>query len=289
MNREPAITMMKKGTLIAGSIALLVISCGGARRLDPGEPSRWYGALAAAKFTEGNLNGALAEYRKALAAASRADLPAVQAKYLFNIGRVNYELGRIDSAENAFSAAYADFRFYRDTARAARAAGYLALVNVLKGRYDSAAAWYGRGRPAELRGNAETAFWLAVQARLCIMNDRMDEAMGYLDRAMESCRKGKMHSGMAQVEYCRAAIACSRSRYDEARAALASSLASLDKAAERYRRWRVLLAASAVAFCLGDREAGTRYRNRAAACAPKGIDVPSPDSAGACRLKWWEH
>jgi tetratricopeptide (TPR) repeat protein len=284
------IFMKKKYTLILGSIAVLLVSCGGTRRSDPGEPSRMYGARAATDFTMGNMLGALAEYRKAYAAAARMDLPLEQAQCLFNAGRVWYELGVLDSAQTAFSSAYSDFIYYHDSARAAWAAGFIALVHAQANRYDSAFAWYGRGRPNKLGGNEETAFWLTVQAQLCIMKDRVPEAMGYLDRAMESYKAEKMYNGMAQVDYYRAGIAYAAGRHDEARAALASSLASLDKAAERYRRWRVLLAFATVSFCLRDDEAGVRYYTRAVDCVPRGTAVPPPiDDIRTCPSKWWEH
>ncbi len=268
----------------------LLISCGGAGRPDPGEAARMYGARASVNFTSGNLLGALAEYRKAYVAAARVDLPIEQAQCLFNIGRVNYELGRLDSARDAFSAAYRDFTYYRDPEGAASAAGFIALVNVQAARYDSAFAWYERGRPNRLSGNAETAFWLTVQAQLCIMKDRIPEAMGYLDRAMECYKEEKMYSGMAQVDYCRAAVAYAAARYDEARGALAASLASLNKTPERYRRWRVLLASAAVSFCLRDEEAGVRCYTRAVDCVPRGIAAPPPiESVRKCPGKWWEH
>lgn len=282
--------MKKRNILTLVSIAVLLLSCGGRYRPDPGEPARMYGARAAADFINGNMLGALAEYRKALAAAARMDLPVEQAQCLFNAGRVFYELGRLDSAGTAFSAAYRDFLYYHDSARAAWAAGFIALVNVRAGNYDSAFAWYGRGRPEKLRGSEETAFWLIVQADLCIMKDRIPEAQGYLDRARESYKEEKMYNGMAQVDYYRAGIAYAAGRHDEARAALASSLASLDKAPERYRRWRVLFAFATVSFCLRDEEAGVRYYTRAVDCVPKGTALPPPiEDVRSCPSKWWEH
>jgi tetratricopeptide (TPR) repeat protein len=277
-------------SLIAGGIAMLLISCGGRYRPDPGGPARMYGARAAIDFANGNLLGALAEYRKAYAAAARMDLPVEQAQCLFNTGRVWYELGMLDSAREAFSAAWRDFLYYHDPARAAWAAGFISLVNAQAGNYDSAFAWYGRGRPEKLRGSGETAFWLTVQAHLCIMKDRVPEAMGYLDRARESYKDGKMYNGLAQVDYYLAGIAYAAGKHDEARAALASSLASLDKATERYRRWRVLLASATVSFCLRDDEAGVRYYTRAVDCVPRGTALlPAIEDVRSCPSKWWVH
>jgi len=204
--------MKTKGIIRITAVGMLglLFACGGRYRPGPGEAARVYGARAAADFTIGNMPGALAEYRKAYAAAARMDLPAEQAQCLFNTGRVWYELGMLDSARAAFSAAWRDFLYYHDSARAAWAAGFIALVNAKAGNYDSAFAWYGRGRPEKLRGSEETAFWLAVQADLCILKDRIPEAQGYLDRAGESYKKEKMYNGMAQIDYCRAAIAYAR-------------------------------------------------------------------------------
>jgi tetratricopeptide (TPR) repeat protein len=283
--------MKKINALIVGSIAFLLISCGGTGKPDPGEVSRIFGARGSSEFTSGNLLGALAEYRKAYTAAARADLPLQQAQCLFNIGRVHYELGRLDSAETAFLSAYGDFAYYHEPGgRAATAAGFIALVNAYGNKYDSAFAWYGRGRPKNLSGNAETAFWLTVQAHLCVMKERIPEALGYLDRAMECSIKEEMYNSMAQIDYYRAAIAFSCARYNDARKSLAASLVSLDKSPERYRRWRVLLAYATVSFCLRDEEAGTRYYVRAVDCVPGGTTAPPPiDSIRTCPGKWWSH
>jgi tetratricopeptide (TPR) repeat protein len=279
--------MIRTTLLLIGTSFLTLLSCGGTRAPDPGETARMYGARASEQFAEGNLLGARAGYEKAYAVAAQADLPREQAKYLFNIGRVWYELGSLDSAEAAFLTAYRDFTYYHDAEGGASAAGFIALVNALAGKHDSAFAWYGRGRPEKLSGNAQTAFWLSVQAQLCIAKDRIPEAQGYLDKAMECAKKDKMFGSMAHIEFCRAGIAYTAANYAEARVSLGESLAKIDKAPERYRRWRVLFAYATVSFCLHDEEAGVRYYTRAVDCAPKGIAVPVIDSARTCSRQGW--
>jgi hypothetical protein len=105
---------------------------------------------------------------------------------------------------------------------------------------------------------------------------------------MACYRKKKMYNGMAQVDYYRASIAFSTANYEDAKQHLALSLASLDNAPERYRRWRVLLASATVAFCLRDTDAGQRYYKRALDCAPRGIALPSVEEVTSCPKKFWE-
>ena len=97
---------MKTRTLLfLAGMTFIPTSCGGPGNPDPGRLSRMHGARGASEFTISNLAGALDEYRKAYAAAARADLPLQEAQCLFNTGRVYYELGFLDSAAAAFSAA----------------------------------------------------------------------------------------------------------------------------------------------------------------------------------------
>jgi tetratricopeptide (TPR) repeat protein len=269
-------------------MALTLLGCGGAKRPDPAAASKIYGSRASAAFAEGNLSGALAGYKKAYVAAARADVPLHQAQCLFNVGRVYYELGYLDSAEQAFGAAQRDFVFYRDDANSRMAAGFLALVGCQRGMYDQAYSWYEKGRPEVLKDRTETAFWLTVQARIAMLKNRTPEAKGYLDKAMECYAREKMYNGMAQIEYYRAQISCSEKKYDDAGAYLASSLACLDKAAQRYRRWRVLLASSAVAFCRSEEDQGLRFYRRAQDCVPAGITLPSIDNIRSCTGTFWE-
>jgi tetratricopeptide (TPR) repeat protein len=275
------------GTLLVFAAAILC-ACGGPKKPDPGAGARLFGARASQAFAQGNLAGALSDYKKAYVAAARADLPQQQAQYLFNIGRVYYEMGVLDSAEAMFENARREFVFCRDPGNAAFAAGFMALAYCHRGMYKNAFEWYQRGRPEKLADRRAAAFWLTVQALLAMMNERIPEAEGYLDKAMEACRKEKMHNAMAQIDYYRAAIAFSAARYHDAQGRLDASLASLDKAVERYRRWRVLLAAATVSFCLSDEENGQRFFRRAADCAPAGIEIPAADSIRFCPRRFWE-
>jgi tetratricopeptide (TPR) repeat protein len=260
----------------------LLLSCS-TPKIDPGATARLYGSRALPLFTEGNFTGAIKEYQKAYVHAARADLPIQQAQYLFNIGRVWSEAGELDSADQALQAAYREFSYYKDSTNAGTTAGFIALIFCHFGNYDSAFTWYQKGRPKELRKNSETAFWLTIQARISLLQNRTPEASAWLDRAYESYKKDKSWNGMAQIDYYRASIAFSQARYDDTRALLASSLASLDKTPERYRRWRVLLASAAVSFCLRDAEAGERFYRRSLDCVPRGVAaVPPLDSVQAC-------
>lgn len=280
--------MKKKKIMFSVCIVSLMLSCGGPQKPDPGADARIYGSRASAYFTEGNLQGALAEYKHAYVAAAKVDLPLQQAQYLFNLGRVYYELGLLDSADTAFQASYRELVFYKDDETSRTVAGFIALVYARKDRYDNAYEWYERGRPQILKDPASTAFWVTVQAVVGMVKDRAPEAESYLDKAMECYKKTKSYNGMAGVDYYRAAIAFSSSKYEDAKSHLAESLAFLDKAPERYRRWRVLLASAMVAFCLHDTDAGQRYYKRSLDCVPKGITLPVVDVVAACPKTFWE-
>jgi tetratricopeptide (TPR) repeat protein len=101
-------------------------------------------------------------------------------------------------------------------------------------------------------------------------------------------KKQKKYNGMAQVDYYRAAIAFSSANYEDAKQHLAESMTLLEKAPERYRRWKVLLASATVAFCLHDADAGQRYYKRALDCAPKGIAMLTAEDVTACPKTFWE-
>ncbi|MBN2036339.1 MAG: hypothetical protein JW768_06315 [Chitinispirillaceae bacterium] len=276
------------GVAVIGIIAVFaLLSCGG-KKVDPGSTARMYGSRASQLFNEGNMTGAIKEYRKAYASAARTDLPLLQARYLFNIGRAWYELGILDSAGEAFGAAYREYSFYNDPRNAGIAAGFMALVYCRSGMYDSAFAWYRTGRPQQLQKGNETAFWLTVQALLSLLKNRIPEASAWLDRAHESYKKAKSWNGMAQVDYYRALIAYRQGSHSQAKDLLVSSLASLDRAPERYRRWRVLLAGAMVSFCLNDTEAGKRFYRRALDCAPRSLVLPQPDHVQSCPEEFWD-
>jgi tetratricopeptide (TPR) repeat protein len=288
MRREGKIRMRNQNNLIViGCLVPLLFSCA-PKKVDPGENARLYGSRASQLFTGGNLTGAVKEYQKAYTVAAQADLPLLQAHYLFNIGRVYYETGLLDSAELAFLAAHREFSYYKDSVNAGSAAGFIALVFCRHGMYDSAFAWYRRGRPKELIKSGETAFWLTVQARISLLQNRIPEASAWLDRAMEAYRKEKSWNGMAQVDYYRAGIAYSQARHEDARSMLAASLSLLDCSPERYRRWRVLLASATVSFCLRDTEAGERFYRRSLDCAPRGISLPLVETIQGCPKGFWD-
>jgi tetratricopeptide (TPR) repeat protein len=280
--------MEKRKTPVGILMVFLLLTCGGPPKPDPGDGARGYGSRASAFFTEGNLLGALADYKHAYVAAAKVDLPLQQAQYLFNVGRVYYELGLLDSADTAFQASYREMNFYHDEENARTVAGFIALLYARRGLYDNAFTWYERGRPQVLKDPGPTAFWLTVQAVVGMVKDRAPEAEGYLDRAMECYTKEKRYNGMASVDYYRASIAFSSANYEEARRQLTESLALLDKAPERYRRWRVLLASATVAFCVHDSDAGQRYYKRALDCAPAGIVMPPVNDVTTCPKKFWE-
>lgn len=274
---------MKKGkNIISVFITVLLLGCIGPHKPDPGDLARRYGSLASADFTEGNLAVALAEYKHAYVAAAKVDLPLKQAQYLFNIGRVYYELGLLDSADTAFRASYRELVFYKDDETGRTVAGFIALVYARQGRYDNAFEWYERGRPQILKGPELTAFWLTVQAVVGMVRNRAPEAEGYLDRAMECYKKIKMYNGMSGVDYYRASISFSSANYEEAKQHLVESMAFLDKSPERFRRWRVLLASATVAFCLHDTDAGQRYYKRALDCVPAGVALPPVGKVTSC-------
>ncbi|MBN1130828.1 MAG: hypothetical protein JXA71_17700, partial [Chitinispirillaceae bacterium] len=151
--KKYAMRTLRGISLLAGTvIPLCLVSCSG-KQFDPGSTARLYGSRASQLFGDGNFPSAVREYQKAYVQAARADLPLLQAQYLFNTGRVWYEAGELDSADLAFKAAHREFTWFKDLENASTAAGFIALVYCRRGMYDSAFVWYQTGRPKELKGN----------------------------------------------------------------------------------------------------------------------------------------
>jgi tetratricopeptide (TPR) repeat protein len=228
-----------------------------------------YGTRAFSLYSEGNINGAIASYRKGLAEAQRLDIPRQSGLYTFNLGRCWLELDKYDSALACFTGAYREFIACRDSAAAARTAGFVALTHIELGAIDSGFSWYSRGT-GMAPGKEERALWLSLHGRLVWARDHGREALTYFEEACALYRKQKAYHAMAQMCRLRAGVYCYFSDFQEAKKLIDEALSLSDRSEQRPDRFRILLAASSIYNRLNDLPAGRRFFERAKNCAPAG-------------------
>ena len=272
-------------TFLACTIACALLVCSCANPLK-GKPSYWYdgyvyGTRAAGFFAEGKLVTALSFYRKALAQADAHDIPEQSAQYWFNIGRCQLELDKCDSAQKCLTESYRQFSLCGKPAEARQAAGYAALAFSADRQQDSAMAWYQRGVITPV-ANGDKTFWLMVHGRLVWARDHSREALAYFDEAYGLYKKVKSWHGAAEACFARAKVYRYFGEYDDAARMLSEALSLGDKTDLKFDRWRILLAASATAFCTKDEDKGRWFYERAAKSMAEGKDVPPEDSVRLC-------
>ena len=89
-------------------------------------------------YFKGDWDEAEALYRRAQATARRTGNAVMDAFYVFNIGEIALDQGRLDEAEEAFVAVARTWRAAGYRSGAADAKGKLARVRAGQGRYDEA-------------------------------------------------------------------------------------------------------------------------------------------------------
>lgn len=272
---------MQKTFLMA--LCTLLFSCA-----DPlkGKNPYWYngyvyGTQAYGLYAQGKLQSAIASYKKAMAEAQRLDIPQQVALYKFNSGRCYYELDSLDSALECFSSCYREFLLLTDTVAACRSAGFAALCFCSRGNADSAMTWYKLGTALET-GSSERALWLLIHGRLIWLRDHRKEALNYFEEAFSRYKKQQAYNAMARTCLYRAGIYYYFGDFPEAKKLIDEALALGDRSTERFDRWRVLLASSAISSCLGDRNGATWFYGRALKCAPQGFSLPVLEKITEC-------
>jgi tetratricopeptide (TPR) repeat protein len=273
----------KPRAVVAALLCALLATCGNPLK---GKNPNWYngyvyGTRGYTLFAQGKLEPAILSYQKALAEASRFDIPQQVALYTFNIARCFSELDKYDSALTYFQRSYTGFVFCSDGADSRRCAGFIALTFSSMGGGDSALAWY-KHATAVTADKKERPFWLSVHGRLLWRRDHGKEALDYFEEAFDLYKKQKAYNAMAQMCSMRAEIYRWYADYPEAKKCIEEALFWGDKSVLRYDRFRMVLAAAAICACLNDREGVAWYYQRACACAPSGMPVPPFEKIKEC-------
>jgi tetratricopeptide (TPR) repeat protein len=231
-------------------------------------------------FSEGNAEGAIAVYRKAVVQALRCDNPFDVALYTSNIGRCFYELARYDSALGYFDDAYERFGIIGAAKAASRVALNAALASARQGDFDNAETRLENARSLWTeKGDGSV---LAAEARIRWMQSRGADAAALLDNAEKALRGNKDKSGLARVLYCKAVIAHHGGDRTSARQLLHQALSSGGPSMLRYDRWPILLALAASYGCSDDGKKARHFYERASYSKPDGLAIPSFEQAAEC-------
>ncbi|MBN1309126.1 MAG: hypothetical protein JXA18_14475 [Chitinispirillaceae bacterium] len=270
-------------TIVMAGFTLLLV-CAGRRPPLPDRTVEEGARAGATQFGAGEFSAALRTYRKALGEARRFDLPELQARYRFNIGRIYYECALLDSALCCFRESEALFAAEGSAGDAAVAGIFSALTIAYTGRTDSASAllktaalWVGRDDRATL-ATAQTIMGLLL------LDYRAAERSA--DRAFEVLRRQRDAHGCGVIFYYRAMSSFMRRQYAETRRYLDSSLSCYRQSPARYRTWKTLLGRAIVEYCAGRIDEGDHYYRRAAAAAPDMVGFPAQAMVRSCPPVW---
>ena len=243
-----------------------VFSCGGRKVSNYDRTAAAYGRSAYNCFRDGNFAEAKKLYRRALISAGRSDMPHQRARYFFNIGRVLFEEGEYDSANQYFILSQDEFMFLGDSLTASSAAAFICLTYISRGEIDSARMISGMSYPER-----DHILWSMVQGRVLMAGGKVSEAEKEFRVAALKQRKRRFR-GLALNCYW-GSLALSSKDFQRGRELFDSSLVLLDKVPERYNRYRVLLGYSKLEFCSGAEERGLVLQK--SACVPVGIGIPA--------------
>lgn len=268
---------MKRKFNVFSLCFVLLFSCGGRKVSNYDRTAAAYGRSAYNCFRDGNFAEAKKLYRRALISAGRSDMPHQRARYLFNIGRVLFEEGEYDSANQYFILSQDEFMFLGDSLTASSAAAFICLTYISRGEIDSARMISGMSYPER-----DHILWSMVQGRVLMAGGKVSEAEKEFRVAALKQRKKKDFGGLALNCYYRGSLALSSKDFQRGRELFDSSLVLLDKVPERYSRYRVLLGYSKLEFCSGAEERGLRYYRRAQECVPVGIGIPALEDIKSC-------
>ncbi|HEX3019009.1 MAG TPA: hypothetical protein VHP36_01845 [Chitinispirillaceae bacterium] len=267
-------------------LSVLILLCGCASRQVSlhSQTAHNYGKRAFDSFNSGDFSDALLNYNQAFRYAGLSDEPLLKAQYLFNIGRIHFEMDHFDSAANYFSASLKEFSFYGDSADEASAAAWLVMCYAYQGDFDNAELL--RKTAVFQRNRLNKHFWYTVLARLEIAQTDYDEASLLLDSASIPLKKRKDKELLSMNCFYRGLIAGRQGRLQDSRLLLDSSLALSDGLAATYRRWKILLELSKVSYCLDlNSEAAQRYYYRSEECRPTGVKFPEISEISDCMIK----
>lgn len=252
---------------------LLLSGCGGKTAFNRGEIASSFGNSGYQYFTKGQFDKSLVQYMKALKESEKNDIPALRARYLFNIGRVYYEMGIPDSARTYFLKSGFELSYYGDSVSSSMATGFIALVFCERGHIDSAKLLCKQQYSEDIKPLRH--FWQMVRSRIAFSEHEYDKAIMLIDSASVYYRKSRDYEALVSAHFHKAEIQYERQLYSEVQSTLESALVYLEKTESQYNRWKVLLLLSKAYFKTGNERDGTVIYLRAKDCAPSPGLVPS--------------
>jgi class 3 adenylate cyclase/tetratricopeptide (TPR) repeat protein len=137
-------------------------------------------------YFKGDWDEAVALYRRAQATARRTGNAVMDAFYVFNIGEIALEQGRLDEAEEAFVAVKRTWRAAGYRSGAADAKGKLARVKAAQGRYDEALDLFASciGEMDDIGSRADALEATARMAECLLLSGTSDDALALADRGL---------------------------------------------------------------------------------------------------------
>jgi len=272
---------MMKQILIA-CILLMITAAGCASTKDAARhDADEYGERAYRYLQNGNMPGAVEQYKKGYASARKNDRTDDAAHILSNIGRVYFETGQYDSAALYLAKAHEEFVTSDDTIAASKAAAFLALCLAEQGDGEQALKW---SQAARAHSRKESAHYHALmKARLDMRLSSKITNESELDAAHTFYKKKKDYSALTTLYTLKAEMEFQRGNCAEAERLLTEALNTNDKAREIYRRSGILMRLSIINFCAGNADAGKHYYERSRDCAPKGVKIPPMDEVSECK------
>jgi len=265
-------------------MVILSVSCASRKVSLPNRAVEAYGQSAAHRFTSGEFNAALRLYISAYNEAARLDIASLEARYLFNIGRLLYECSAFDSALVYFKRSGTLYQEEHETGAYASALLFESLCYAYKGKTDTAQALFSvASASADV---ADSLIIKTAQMLLALLSGNSTAALDISTSLLVSMQRSDDQFGRGAVFSYAAMALFSQGNRGGASALLDSSLAAFGRSPYRYRNWKSLLGKAIIAFCNSDSTAGDRYLQRAVRAAPDFVTVPERALVSECPTQW---
>lgn len=269
---------MKKILIIV--IIIIFCSCSNRHVSMQSQTAHIYGKRAYERFNNCDFHNALVNYHKAFANAGISDEPLLQAQYLFNIGRVFFEMELFDSAEQYFSACIHEYHYYQDSVAEAASIAWKTMCLAILGKNDSVKNMTENF--TFLRNRLNLNFWYNINARIEMALGNLTRASIFLDSSLNVLQKKRNYESLALNCFYRGQVAAFQGDYNRALVLLDSALIVSEVTDIKYRRWRMHLEIAKINYCLGNNSIGERYYYRALQCIVSGVKFPEIDSVAYC-------